>query len=119
VKPRQLRIYVAGPYTAPDPASVEANTKRAIDAGLQILKKGHTPYIPHLTHYVDLRVRERGEHLTWDQYIAWDMQWLAMCDALVLLGNSKGANLELEKARGLGLQIFLSVDEIPVIPDVA
>jgi hypothetical protein len=107
-----VRIYVAGPYTIPDP---ESNTRKAIDAGLQILQMGHFPFIPHLTHYVDLRARELGKSVTWEEYIQWDVQWLEVCDALLLLGRSKGADIEVAKARSLGLKIFLSLDDIPAI----
>ena len=113
--PKRLRIYVAGPYTAPHQGGMEDNTNRAIDAGLLILKKGHIPFIPHLTHYVDRRARQLGKHITWEEYIAWDMEWLAVCDALLLLGNSKGADFEITESRNRGLRLFFSIDEIPAV----
>jgi hypothetical protein len=109
----KLRIYVAGPYTAPTSSKLEENTKRAIDAGIALLHKGHTPFIPHLTHYVDLRAQERGITISWDEYIKWDTEWLDACDALLYLGSSKGADLELEHAKAAGKQVFMSVEDVP------
>jgi len=108
-----MRIYVAGPYTAADAKGHEINTSRAIDAGIAIYRKGHFPYVPHLTHFVDLRAKRTGVKLGWADYIAWDMPWLEVCDALLYLGKSKGADLELERASRLGKRIFYSLEQIP------
>lgn len=110
---KRLRIYVAGPYTASDQNGHEVNTQKAIDAGIAVFRKGHIPYIPHLTHYVELRAKQTGIKLAWDDYIEWDTPWLDLCDALLYLGKSRGADLELERARRLKKRVFFSVAEIP------
>ena len=112
---KALRIYVAGPYTAFDENGHELNTHRAIDAGIAVFQKGHHPYIPHLTHYVDLRARATGTELTWSDYMKWDLAWLDLCDALLYLGKSKGADLELERAKEQRKRIYLSITEIPEV----
>ena len=109
---QKLKIYVAGPYTAQTIDERRENVNRAIDVAIHIFKKGHFPYIPHLTHFVDERAKEIGIDLQWDDYIAWDLAWLELCDALLMLGSSKGADMELEHAKKLGLRIFSSVEEI-------
>jgi hypothetical protein len=113
--PRKLKIYLAGPYSADTAAQREQNVAAAMDAALIILRKGHWPFIPHLTHYVDLRARELGTPLGWSDYIAWDLEWLAVADALLYLASSPGADLELRRAQELGKVIFRSVDEIPSV----
>ena len=110
-----MRIYVAGPYTAPTQKGLEANATRAIDAGIALFRKGHYPYVPHLTHFVDLRAKQLGIKLGWADYIAWDVPWLKLCDALLYLGKSKGADLELDEARKLKKRIFFSVSEVPTL----
>ncbi len=112
---KPLRIYVAGPYTALDRNDHEANTQKAIDAGIAIFRKGHIPYVPHLTHYVDLRAKQTGIKLAWNDYIEWDMPWLDLCDALLYLGKSKGADMELERARRRKKKVFFSLAEIPQV----
>jgi hypothetical protein len=113
--PKPLRIYVAGPYSASDQNGQEVNTEIAIDAGIQIFQKGHRPYIPHLTHYVDQRAKRKGVNLSWADFIEWDLPWLDMCDAVLYLGKSKGADLELERAKQLNKRIFFSLSQIPVV----
>jgi hypothetical protein len=111
--PRSMRIYVAGPYTAPSAKGHARNTARAIDAGIALFRKGHRPYIPHLTHFVDLRAKRTGVKLRWHDYIEWDMPWLEVCDGFLYLAPSKGADLELKEARKLKKRIFLSIAEVP------
>ncbi len=113
IKP--LKIYIAGPYSAVTEEQRLRNVNAAIDAGIKILFKGHFPFIPHLTHFVDIRAEEINHPIGWEGYIKWDMVWLEMCDALLYLGSSRGADLELQVAANVGKQIFYSVDEIPVI----
>lgn len=108
-----LRIYIAGPYSADTPEEREQNVERAIDVGLQLIRKGHAPFIPHLTHYVDLRAINLGESVTWQNYLTWDLSWLEVSDALLFMSSSPGAELERDRAKALGKPIFESVDEIP------
>jgi len=114
-KNKCLKIYVAGPYTTNDEAQIDLNVRRTIDIGLALWKKGHFPYIPHLTHFVDLRARETGVKMKWEDYIEWDRAWLELCDALLFIGSSKGANIELEYAKKLGKTIYYDVRSIPSV----
>ena len=110
---RPLKIYIAGPYSAPSAELRRRNTEIAIDMGLRLRKKGHFPYIPHLTHFIDERAMEIGVPMTYEEYLAWDTEWLKACDALLYLASSRGADYELENAKRLGLTVFYSADEIP------
>jgi hypothetical protein len=110
-----LRIYVCGPYTAETEAQIIQNVVKAIDIGLALWKKGHYPYIPHLTHFVDLRAREKCVKMKWEEYIEWDRVWLEVCDALLFLGDSKGAVKELEYAKKLRKKIYYDIKDVPNI----
>ena len=110
---KALKIYIAGPYTADTEQQVRTNVNIAIDASFVIFSKGHFPYIPHLTHFVDQRAKETGVDLKWEDYIRWDMVWVKICDAFLYLQNSIDADLELQAAKEWGKQIFYSLDEIP------
>ena len=108
-----LRIYVAGPYTASSESELLSNVDRAIDAALALYKKGHFPYVPHLTHFIDDRARRSGVEMAWEDYVfRWDSAWLELCDALLFLADSPGARKELELAQRLGKKIFYSLDEV-------
>ena len=110
---KPLLIYVAGPYTDSSRQEIDRNVNQAIDAGIEIFDRGHFPYVPHLTDLVDRRAKEVGKELSWSDFMAWDGPWLRVCDALLFVGESKGANIELEEARRLGKTIFYSSSEIP------
>lgn len=110
---RHLKIYIAGPYTAVSEATRIQNVNHAIDAAIELLQRGHIPYVPHLTHFVDERATKRGITLTWEDYIAWDLEWLKDCDALLYLGDSRGAKIEKDRAAALQKMIFYSLDSVP------
>lgn len=110
-----MKIYVAGPYTAATSEQVQQNVNNAIDAAIAVYEKGHFPYIPHLTHWIELRSQETKKGLKWEDYIEMDHIWLQACDALLFLKESRGANLEREYAKKNGKKIFYSLEEIPTI----
>ena len=110
-----MKFYIAGPYSADTEAQKYENTLHAIDAGLLVWKKGHYPYIPHLTHFLDSRAKQKGIPMRWKEYLKWHEVWLKNCDALLYLGSSRGADQELEYAKTLGKIIFYNVEDIPII----
>jgi hypothetical protein len=112
---RNMKIYVAGPYTANSNSEIQKNVDNAIDAAITVYEKGHYPYLPHLTHWIELRSQETNRGLKWEDYIEMDHIWLQNCDALLHLKESRGADLELEYAKKHGKQIFYSLDEIPIV----
>ena len=94
-----MLIYVAGPYTNGD---VALNVRKAIDAGNVLRSMGHTPFVPHLTHFWHMIHPHDIQY--WYDY---DMEWLKKCDALFRLpGESKGADAEEDLARELGLPVL-------------
>ena len=115
---KQMRIYVAGPYTADTNDERVKNVRTAIDAAIALYQKGHAPYVPHLTHLIDERAKEVGIDITREDYVRrWDEPWLKVCDAFLLLADSPGAREELGVARNLGKQIFIGGSEVvPAVP---
>lgn len=107
------KIYVAGPYSSPAQAARQLNVDRAIQVAVELLAKGHFPFVPHLTHYVDEWARASGIDLSWEDYIAWDAVWLQECDSLYYIASSRGADLELEIAEYLGKPVYRSMDDVP------
>lgn len=112
-KGKRQKIYVAGPYTAATQWNIERNVQIAIDVGIALFEKGHFPFIPHLTHYVDIRAHNTGCPLTWNEYMARDLAWLEVADAFFYIGESKGADIELEAARSMGLDLYYTLFEVP------
>ncbi len=112
---KSMKIYVAGPYTGSTLEEIEENVRRAMEAGLKIWKKGHFPYIPHLTHWPDILARELGIEMNWEDYMKWHAPWVDHCDALFLLAESKGALLEYKRAEEEGKTVFQKLEEIPTV----
>jgi len=110
-----LKIYIAAPYSAETVDQREKNTKIAIDAAICLYKKGYSPYIPHLTHWVDKQAKESVIELNWEDYMRWHKPWLEACDALLYFGSSRGTDIELEIAKYLGKIIYYSAEEAPVL----
>jgi hypothetical protein len=111
---KKIRIYIAGPYSAPTHWEREANTQRAIEIAVILMLKGHEPYVPHLTHYVDLAALDMDISFTYDRYMQLGKEWLQQCDALFYLSSSPGADMELGWAIEMGLQVFRHISEVPL-----
>jgi hypothetical protein len=92
-------VYVAGPYTHPDPVE---NTHKMILAGVALRDAGYTPLIPTLsllTHIV-------SPHPA-DYWYQWDIDMLAHCEEMLRLpGESWGADREEEFALAHGIPVF-------------
>lgn len=110
-----LKIYIASPYSAKTEGERRKNTKIVIDAALTLFQKGHFPYIPHFTRWVDKRAKETDVTMKWKGYVRWHKPWLEACDALLYLGSSKGADIELQIAKDLGKRIYYSTEEVPAV----
>lgn len=101
-----MRIYIAGPYTKGD---VAENVRRAIETGNNLRALGHTPFIPHLTHFWHFLLPHGIDY--WYQY---DLEWLEQCEAIFRIGGeSKGADAEVKRAQELGMPVFESFADLP------
>lgn len=104
----ELTVYVAGPYSNPDPLGVEINVCKAMDAGDELEDAGLVAFIPHLSHFRHCRRFRDYEH-----WIRVDLVWLRKCDALLRLeGESKGSDGEVEEAQRIGVPVFYRVEDV-------
>lgn len=101
------KIYIASPYTSGDKLQM---VKLQIDAWHLLRDYGFIPIAPLLTHYIN-EVRERS-HAEWLEY---DFQILGMCQGIIRLRPadehgieipSRGADMEEEEAKRLGIPFF-------------
>lgn len=98
------RVYVAGPYTRPDPAE---NVRRAVHAADELDLLGCHPVVPHLSHLHHLIAPRDYGH-----WLERGLEELRSCDALVRLhGESPGADREVALALALGLPVFHTLAE--------
>jgi hypothetical protein len=99
-------VYVAGPYTKPDPVE---NTNAVIALASELIDEGLvTPVVPHLTLLWHL-VRPRPL----DFWYAYDVAILKRCDAVFrMAGESRGADMEVEFAEDHGLPVLTDRDAL-------
>jgi hypothetical protein len=98
-----MKVYIAGPYTHGD---VARNVRAAIDAAHAIREAGHTPFLPHLSHFWHM-IHPRA----YEDWLAMDLEWLPYCEALVYLpGHSPGTNREIARAFTQGIRC-LTLDD--------
>jgi len=97
-------VYISGPYTKGD---VAANVQQAMWAGLAVLDHGHTPLIPHLSHFLHILSQR-----PWDRWIEMDRALIHVSDELIRLdGESKGADIEVNLALSLHIPVYHGMGE--------
>jgi len=100
-----MRIYVAGPMTSSGREMVQ-NIRDAISCSDWLIRLGHAPYVPQLTHFWNLM----STH-TWEEWLRLDEAWLMQCECLVRLpGESEGADREVAFCREHGIPVYLGME---------
>ena len=116
-----LRIYIAGPYCPRGAIEHDAariaqhNVDRALEVANALIKKGHYPFVPHLSHYIHIHYSCKEDY-GGDFYYRYDNTFLDIwAQALFLIDHSPGATAELKRARMRNLKIFKSLREVPCV----
>jgi hypothetical protein len=101
-----LRVYIAGPLTAPTYRGVLDNIERADRAGAEVIRAGHYPFIPHHSWNTDEEYKaltgEGKPHAWWMQ---WCLTWIDFCDVVYRIGASPGADMERDYALAAGIPV--------------
>lgn len=103
------RIYIAGPYSSNEPGGIQRNILRAEAKGIELLKLGFAPLIPHknTAHWETL------PDLDYTMFMALDLAWLAVADVVYFLSNwrdSPGAQIEMAEAQNRLVPIVVEGD---------
>lgn len=113
-------IMICGPYTSGtggDPNRIAANRERLESFALPIYEKGHLPVIGEWLALPIIRAaggREVADEVFRKYQYSVAHRLLQRCDAVLRIpGESKGADLDVQRARELGLQVFSDLAEIP------
>jgi len=113
------RVYVAHNYGRRRGVSLETlqrNVDSSIRLGLQLIKKGHNPFIPNLFHYVHLMA---NGSIPEDKFFELVSEWVGFCDALLVgtppFGTVSGVRDEMNIAQEKGLIVYHSIDDIPEV----
>lgn len=99
------RIYISGKITG---LPLDIATGYFEKMEVELTKRGYIPVNP-------MKVLPYKPELTWKDYMVADIDALLRCDGCYMLGNwrdSKGAKLEHEIAKGLGLNIYYDLNSL-------
>lgn len=104
-------IGVAGPYSAPTPEQRQANLDAMNAAAARLLEMGHVPVIgmnAAIPVIVQAKIPDRYKAV-----MDISLAVIAACDALLLLGESPGANKERDLILSQGKPIYLKIEDVP------
>lgn len=115
-----MLIMICGPYTSGtqgNPDRIAANRERLESFALPIYEKGHLPVIGEWLALPIIRAaggRDFSDEVFRRYQYPVAHRLLERCDAVLRIpGKSKGADLDVQRARQLGLRIFADLAEIP------
>jgi hypothetical protein len=101
------RIFISGPFTAPDRSGVYLNIANAINAAEELSTLGVCPFVPHF--YDQWDYAHRHEYRFWMDLCK---EELLRSDAMYRLGPSPGADEELGWATDARIPVFHSIEEV-------
>jgi hypothetical protein len=97
-------VYIAGPYSKPDPCE---NTHEAIAVADRLLDCC-APLIPHLSHFWHTMSPK-----PYPEWLTLDLEYLRRCDAVLRFGGpSSGADGEVDFALELGIPVFFTESDL-------
>jgi hypothetical protein len=115
-----LLVLICGPYlsgTDGDPARIAANRARLESYALPIYERGHVPLVGE---WVALPIIEAAGGRTPGDAVFSAYQYpvahrlLERCDAVLRIpGASRGADLDVTRARALGKRVYTDLEQLP------
>lgn len=117
---RPWLVLIAGPYlsgTGGDPLRIAANLARLEAQALPIFERGHLPMVGEwmalpIIHAAGGRAQGDAVFQAYQYPVAHRL--IERCDAVLRLpGESRGADLDVARARELGLMVLSDVSELP------
>jgi hypothetical protein len=116
-----LLVLICGPYlsgTGGDPARIAANRARLESYALPIYQRGHLPMVGEWLALPIIEAaggRAPGDAVFSAYQYPVAHRLLARCDALLRIpGESRGADLDVARAKELGLPVYTDPGELPL-----
>ena len=107
------RIYIAGPYSAPDVLSVFNNMRKGMVLATQVRQLGYAPFCPWMD-FIYFFVNH-GEPFDLQNCYEYSLAWLEVSDGIIFTPDwrtSKGARDEYAFAIERFIPIFHSISEL-------
>jgi len=104
-------IGVAGPYSAPTEEQRQKNLDAMNEAAARVLEKGHIPIIGMNAALPIVTIANIEDKYKATMEIS--LAVINTCDAILMIGESPGANKERDLVNAKGLPVYYSIEEIP------
>lgn len=109
-------IGVAGPYSAPTKEQRQANLNAMNKAAAAVYQLGHIPFIGiNVSIPVVEQMEFENEEEKYNAIMKMSLALIDQCDALLVIGESRGVQMEKELILGKEFPVFSQLDEIPNI----
>jgi len=118
---RPLLVLICGPYlsgTGGDPQKIARNRERLESFALPIYERGHLPMVGEwmalpIIHAAGGRSTDDPIFRAYQYPVA--RRLLECCHAVLRIpGESRGADLDVDRARQLGIPVYTEVNELPL-----
>ncbi len=103
-------IGIAGPYSAPTEEERQKNLDAMNEAAAKVLEKGHIPIIGMNAALPIVTIANIKD--TYKATMEISLAVINACDAILMIGESPGANKERDLVKAKGLPVYHSLDEI-------
>ncbi|HQQ93070.1 MAG TPA: DUF4406 domain-containing protein [Bacteroidia bacterium] len=103
-------IAIAGPYSAPTPLLRRKNLDALNKAAASVLLMGHVPLVG--VNAALPVIRKAKPVIAYECIMKISMALVSVCDGLLLIGESPGANSERDHFLSLGKPVFYSLDAL-------
>lgn len=110
-KKNKMIIGVAGPYSAPTEEQRQKNLNAMNEAAARVLEKGHIPIIGMNAALPIVSIAKIEDRYKATMEIS--LAVIDKCDALLMIGESPGANKERDLILSKGLPVYFSLEEVP------
>lgn len=107
-----MLIAVAGPYSAASGTARQRNLDATNEAAAKVLQLGHTPVMGVNAALPVVAFLDAG-HDPYEAIMTISLALVDRCDAILMVGESPGANRERDLIRAKGLPVYNSIGEIP------
>jgi len=110
---KEITVYIASPYSN---GWMPTNIKRQFECAAELIDNGYFPYVPLLTHFMELYTHREEAH-----WLEQDFVFLKACDVVLRLRPvdengveilSAGADKEVALAIKEGIPVFYSIEEL-------
>ena len=106
-----MLVAIAGPYSAPTPEQRMANLEAMNLAAVGVARRGHIPVIGVNAALAVVEALDPAD--VYAAMMAISLALVDRCDAILLIGESAGANREQDLVAAKNLPVYRKLEDVP------